>query len=309
MLLKLKSLTAIIIIATFLSGQSAQGGLFDAVDYLSGGNWNTSSASYVDFQENSSPSNNFFEVGDIVYFYQDFSTLGSVTVDGVSPRPAAVYGITALKVQTLTDTSFTDPSFGTTTNRSRIDFTALGTADFTTFLGTTLGIDVSEVTISSTSTFALVSSQTDTSLLSNGSTDFSGFEADLIAGIDGTGFAQGQLGSTVWSYSYYDTNNVNVDPGDPAFNFRYGFNVESTDSSVAVGLTSSVTPYSGSSALVNITTQADTATTSAQNYSGYYGNLSSNLLVGSAVPEPASFAMMSLVGVAALCARRKRRQF
>ena len=115
----------------------------------------------------------------------------------------------------------------------------MGAADFTTLLGTTLGIsDVggAGTQISADSVFALVSSGTDTTLASDGTTNFSGFELDLVAGIGGTGFAQARNASTAnFSYAFYEPDGTYIFANDPGFTFRFGYNVEDTDSVVEFG--------------------------------------------------------------------------
>ena len=292
-----------ILVLTTVSG-SASGGLFNAEDYLqyAGGDWDTASAaSFVDFSEQTGDPVKF-EVGDIVYFYQDFATLGSVTVDGSTGVPGSVFGITAFKATAIVDTSVPFPP---QTSR-RVELGALGATDFSTFLGTTLGIDVSEVTISADSTFALISSASDVSLSSAGTTDFTSFEADLIAGLNG-GFAQGTIASDAFYYGFYDTSITGINDGSAAFNFRYGLNVESDDSTSFQGFGEvTATPFSGSAASVNITTQAATATSAAQSYSGYAGSLSADLLTGNTVPEPNTLLVLSAVGFVGVISRRSR---
>jgi hypothetical protein len=325
---------SLVMMSAFMADKSAQAGLFDASSYITGGDWDQTSNSYISFQDVGSLGEaydgtngsgtlgagtgtaEFFEVGDIVYFFQDFSAIGGTTVNGTGGAPAAVYGISAYKAVTWEDTGnpAPPPSFS-----GRIGLGALGTTDFTGFL-TDLGIDVSEVTIGATSTFALVSSNSNVTLSGNGSTDFSSFQADLIAGIGGTGFAQLSNPSfDDFYYSYYDAPGT-VSVGSAAFNLRVGLNIESTDDGLLDFGSVSATPFDGSAVNVNLTTQAATATTAAQNYgtstggdpsSGsapYYGSLDASLRIGSTVPEPNTLASLVLIGVTGLVARRQRRR-
>lgn len=287
-----------------LTTSVTQAGLFDAGDYLltAGGDWDTA-AGYIEFSEQTGDAS-IFEVGDIVIMYQDFSSLGSLTLpgDGTS-SPASVWGITAFKATTYTDTSQGPP---TPSNSARMELGALGSADFTTLLQTTFGIDISEVTIGADSTFALISSSTDTTLNPN-APSFSGFEADLIAGIGGTGFAQARFQS--WNefyYSYYDTSNSGINDGDSGFDFRYGLNVESVDNGAVAFGSVTATPFSGSSSLVSLTTQASTALSSAGTYTVADGDFDAALLVGSTVPEPGSFFVICATGFVGFVSRRRR---
>lgn len=303
-------------LAAALLTSPVDAGLFNAQDYLTlaGGDWDTSTSSFIDFQETGSDgSSNALGVGDIIYMYQDFSTLGSVSVNGVSPTPSAVYGISAYKVQSVTDTTVS-PGFPLPDQPSaRAELTALGSTDFSSFL-TGKGIDISEVTIGNDSTFVLVSSNTDVSLSSNGTTSFSSFEADLVAGLGG-GFAQASVqGANEFYYAFYTSGSL--PDGNPGFSFRLGLNLEGSDDGTASFGSFSASPFSGSSASVNISTQAVSGTTAKQTYGtvnngnansgAYYGSLDADLLTGATVPEPSSLAAFAALGLAGAAVRRKR---
>jgi hypothetical protein len=293
-----------------LSSSSANAGLLG--DYFQGGVL-TQSAGYIGFVENGTADATIFEVGDIVYFIQDFSSIGSTSVP-VSGAGAvkSVYGITALTATAFTDLSNAPPNPPPYQFKSRMELGALGGTAFKDYLESDLGISTSGITLADWggAAFALVSSTTDTALLSNGTTSFNGFEADLIAGFDGgSEFAQSQFSSNAFYYGYYDKTQFATDDGDPAFNFRVGYSVLATDdATVTIGSTTA-SSYTANGLSVDLTSQSSEILTQAQSYSGtnaYDGSLSANMVFASTVPEPNTMLVFSAVAFAGLAARRRR---
>jgi hypothetical protein len=278
-------------------------GLFDLTDYYTGGTL-TQGVGYVDFDEKAGTAA-AFEAGDIVIWIQDFTN-----VAGGVGGPAAVYGVTAFKAKT---SGYTDTS-GTVSQSARYELEATG--DFSTILSNlgSSGVNLADaatdgITFGANSAFALLSSDTDVTLLSNGTTDFSSFEVDLVAGFDGTDdFAQAFVnGNDEFLYAFY---NPGDNPGGSAFSFKLGLSVESVGSSdVASFGTTSATPTGGSSASVQLTTLATQATSSAESYTGgsaYYGDLDADLKMISTVPEPSSLAVLGSLGLFGALRRRRR---
>jgi hypothetical protein len=285
-------------------------GLFDLSDYFSGGNL-TQSTGFIDFVENGNVSTNF-DSGDYVIFLQDFASLGGVSVNGSAPMPSAVYGVTVFQAGTTTDHSTGTGFFATTIKRTALQ--AVGSSAFTSVLNG-LGVDTSnlEVTIDNNTTFALLSSGSDVALNSNGTTNFSTFEVDLVAGLTGSATAATEWShsSGVFDYGFYDT--VNTSDGFQVFTFRYGMNVTSTDSSFAGVGSVTATDYDGGTSQVSIALQFEPATSQAKNYgdvsttAAYYGAVQASLLTGSSVPEPGSMLILaSVAGVGMLSSRRRR---
>jgi hypothetical protein len=292
-------LTLVALIA--LSFSTAKAGFLG--DYYTGGNM-IQNVGYITFTENGGVGTEF-DAGDVVIMIQDFSNLGGTSISGSNSGnvPKSVYGITAFKASVG---GYTNTSTGFAQSARH---TLEATGGFGAYL-TSLGIDTSGVSVGSSSAFALVSNVTsDVTLKSDGTTDFSGFEANLIAGFDGgDDFAQTTVAANNdFIYDFYDPA-VNVSL-IAAFNFRYGLSVESVDDLTGFGSTIA-TPFSGSPASVQLTTLATTATSSAASYTGgsaYYGDFDGDLRTISSVPEPSSIAALSTLLVVGFVSRRRRK--
>lgn len=290
----LRKLLPIALLALTVS--TTQAGLFDLSTYYTGGTL-TQGDGFVDFDENGG-SATAFDAGDVVYFIQEFTNVTGTGAE-TPAKPLTVFGITALKAKS--GGKSTTSVLGSST--SVFDLEATGT--FGTYLSN-LGISTADVTIGASSAFALISSSSNVTLNSNGTTDFSSFEVDLVAGFDGVDdFAEATIGNTDFFYDYY---NPSVNTPLNAFGYKIGFTVESTDDNSGFNNTSA-NDFAGNSSNVTTRFLGASATSLAQNYGAspaYYGSLDGDISMLSTVPEPSSLAVFGLVGFSFFVSRRRK---